>query len=686
MCVNPDHKPAARADKEDSAGTDEINGRREAEQALLQSEAQLRSIWEGSSDAMRLTDAAGVTLRVNEAFCRMVGQSREALEGQPCELAYAEDSREFVLGWRRAVFHERMQGPFPEVQLRFANGHEGWFDVSATFLNLSGQAPQVLSIFREVSERKKTFEALAAANQELQATNHYLLETTELAKRMAERAEMASAAKSEFLANMSHEIRTPMNGILGMTDLALGTALAPEQREYLELVKSSAESLLGLLNDILDFSKVEAGKLSIHPMELSLRKLLDTVLKPLALRASANNLLFLYGVDQDVPDQLLGDSLRLRQILQNLVGNAIKFTEAGKVEVRATLESLDERGAVVRFTVSDTGIGIPKEKQAVIFEPFTQADGSTTRKYGGTGLGLSIASRLVSLMQGHIWVESSQNKGSTFCFTARLGVPRGAALATQSPEPGGPIATAAGRRILLVEDNPVNQNLITKLLKRQGCTVETAASGRAALDQLSRNQFDAALMDLQMPEMDGIETTEAIRRAEQSTGARLPIIAMTAQSSAEDRERCLAAGMDAYVTKPVEISELMGAIAALVPPAPPAGNSMDRAMDREVALGRVGGDLPLLREVAGLFLEEYPRQLQALREAVFERDPRAIERQAHSIKGSVSNFGADEAYAAGQALEAQGRAGDILNVDAALARFEAALERLRPELEALAAE
>ena len=284
---------------------------------------------------------------------------------------------------------------FLDQEIRFTNGHSGAFDISFTMVDLPGQRLQLLSTYRDVTERK-------------------------LAREMAERAEALSAAKSEFLANMTHEIRTPLNGILGMTDLTLQTDLKSDQHEYIDLVRSSAEALLFLVNDVLDYSKYEAGKLALNHLDLSVRTLMAEVLKPLALRASLNNLRFEYVVSDNVPDHLIGDPHRLGQILMNLVSNAIKFTPAGKIAVSVRRESIEASGVTLLFSVRDTGIGIPPEKHCVIFDPFTQADGSTTRKYGGTGLGLSIASGLVKMMNGRIWVESQPGQGATFYFTVTM--------------------------------------------------------------------------------------------------------------------------------------------------------------------------------------------------------------------------------------------------------------------------
>jgi signal transduction histidine kinase/CheY-like chemotaxis protein/streptogramin lyase len=462
-------------------------------------------------------------------------------------------------------------------------------------------------------EKQRVLEEKARTEQEAAIVQQQNREI----ERLLQEAQQANKLKSEFLANMSHELRTPMNGILGMTDMVLATTLTVEQREYLETARFSADSLLTLLNDILDFSKIEAGRLDLDPIEFSLGECLSQTGKLFQLPLESKNLALRIEVAPETPDRLVGDPDRLRQVLLNLVGNAVKFTNSGEIAVTVRPQTHSPTGVLMYFSVSDTGIGIPKDKQELIFEAFRQADGSTSRKHGGTGLGLAICQRLVELMGGSIRVDSQEGEGSTFHFTAQFGIspesdrktlpprieipaplppllptpvaaaepaptvapPALAALATATSGPAprrepAPDVNLANLRILVAEDNIVNQRLVTRLLEKRGHAVTLAAGGHEALEIWAEKPFDLILMDVQMPDMDGLKATSMIRKREEGTGRRTPIIALTAHTMKGDRERCLAAGMDHYITKPIKAAELIEAVEAAVgarpadPPAP----------------------------------------------------------------------------------------------------------------------
>jgi TMAO reductase system sensor TorS len=520
-----------------------------------------------------------------------------------------------------------------------------------------------------------------------------------------EAAEAASRAKSQFLANMSHEIRTPMNGVLGMAELLLDTPLSERQRRYLETLYRSGENLLDIINDVLDFSKIEAGRLELAPVDFPLRAALREVIESFSERASRKGLSLECSVGEDIPDALHGDAVRLRQVLNNLIGNAIKFTEAGRIAVAVERA----QGDALRFSVGDTGIGIDAEDRALIFDAFAQADTSHSRRYGGTGLGLSISRQLIELMGGRLGLESTPGQGSTFWFEVPF------APATRAIVESAPTATARALprlhgHVLLAEDNAVNEVVAGAMLESFGLRVSVAQNGRQALEAVAAQAFDVVLMDCQMPEMDGFEAARRIRRREAEKGvpaaARQLIVAVTANAIEGDRERCLAAGMDDYLSKPFSKADLhallsrwlaAGKPAAADHSAPvPVGHADVReeavdadtidetVLDRLAALQRPG-KVGVVEQVVGLYLDDSGRALVTLREALSRHDLAAATQHAHNLKSSSGHVGASGLSTHFAALERAARAGDADRaaslLPAAEAGYAQVCARLRQRLE-----
>ena len=494
----------------------------------------LRTLVDNLPDFIYAKDAECRFLLANASVARHMGTSPDNLLGKsdfdffPPDLAeaYCEDERKVMRSGEALINRE-------EAGLD-ANGNAmTLLTTKVPLRDEQGKVVGILGIGRDITARVKVEAEVRAAR---------------------EAAEAANRSKSDFLANMSHEIRTPMNGVLGMAELLLETRLDDEQREFTETIRGSGEALLTVINDILDFSKIEAGKLQLESIDMDVRNPVDEVARLLAIQAQAKGLAITVSYDASLPASVLGDPNRLRQILLNLGGNAVKFTSAGEVGIEVSVVEACAQGVLVRFEVHDCGIGIPRERLEALFKPFSQVDASTTRRFGGTGLGLSIVRRLVELMNGTCGVESELGVGSRFWFTARFGASAARRPATQVAEPQrltGRRMNVPQRRLLIAEDNVVNQRVASRMLEKMGYFVDVVGNGQQAVAAWARGGYDAILMDCQMPEMDGYAATREIRRQE-SDGAHIPIIALTAHAIKGADDECFAAGMDHYVTKPID--------------------------------------------------------------------------------------------------------------------------------------
>jgi PAS domain S-box-containing protein len=651
---------------------------------LRRVQAELADARDRYFDLFELAPVGYLTLDANQRIEKanlmaavMFGSDRRKLSRQSLSrLATAECRDDCSRALQRAL-----QSTSREVcELSFLRGDRTYF-VGRVEITPILSGPDRVTGFRvtitDITDRKRAEDALVEAKRG---------------------AEAANLAKRGFLAAMSHELRTPMSSILGMTELALQEAISPSVRDYLATAKESADNLLQLLDDLLDFSRIEAGKLTLEAAPFGPREMMGRLLENMALRAREKGLTLTCEVAEDVPDRLLGDALRLRQVLLNFVGNAIKFAARGNVVLRSAVRSRAEEAVWLEFSVSDTGIGIAPERQQEIFAPFTQVDASTARQYGGTGLGLAIASNLVTLMGGEIGVKSELGKGSTFFFTVKL------PLAPPSDGKGEPVAVRPPPlhaspprplRILLAEDTRSNQRVIGTILERRGHAVQFAGDGREAVELAAREPFDVILMDVQMPTMDGLQATAAIRK-DAIASRRVPIVALTAHAYKDDAEQCRAAGMDAFLIKPVKSDELIELVERLCDPAEsgpepwhpkrqaarskPAASGLLAVFDFADALRQCLDDRQLLQDIVEcLFKEAEPLVAQA-KQALNAADADAMGRAAHRLKGTVSHLGAPAAMEALRAVEHMGFAGDLSSAAAAMSNLETQIKQLEQAL------
>ncbi len=660
--------------------------RRSTEAALHQAHAQLQGLLDGATQvAIIATDLNGLITVFNAGAERMLGYTAGELIGR----------------YTPEIFHSQQEIERRGAELMQEFGYPiAGFDVFVEPARRGGHDVREWTFVRKCGARLIVTLAVTAIRDPAGALTGFLGTATDISdgkraeanlRRAMEDAEVATRAKSDFLATMSHEIRTPMNGVIGMTRLLLDTPLSPQQRDYAETIRDSGDALLDIIDDILDFSKIEAGKLELEHIPFDLHGLVGYVVELFAEMAYRKGLELTVDLDAQIPRVCFGDPGRIRQVLTNLVSNAVKFTERGSVLVRVTQPQRQGSRVHLRFAVTDTGIGVSEEDRSRLFQPFTQADPSTTRKYGGTGLGLAISSRLVQMMSGRIGVDSVPPRGSTFWFTLDLEAAAAAGVTTateafgdlRSGRPEVNLSSVSRPRVLVAEDNLTNRRVAAFTLEKLGYACDTAGSGREAVEAASRFPYAAILMDCQMPGMDGFAATAEIRAAERERGIHTPIIAMTANAMKGAREQCLRAGMDDYVAKPVPPDALESILLRWIYPSRWAGTSPGSVAAREALRAHFGGDELLLHAVGGVFLSDVPRLLDRVRCALHANDPLQLERTAHTLKGAVGNFGGSPAFSLSAEMEAAGRSGDLRAAHEALPALERALDGLREVIAAI---